>query len=118
MLKSRKEKNMPRYKKEKMNAQKFTEESLNDPVVRAKLERFIKSSIELLEQINTYKESYKDLKDEISIDIGIGKRLLNRIAKYAFLKQKENDKLAEEMKNINLVENILTLLSKKYTKEY
>lgn len=103
---------MPRDKEitEKM---KFSEEDLNDPVIRAKLENFIKASIEILDQINTYRESYKDLKDDYCDQIGAPKRLLNKIAKYAYLKKKEQDKLQQEKENINLIENILDMIQNK-----
>lgn len=80
---------------------------LNDPVVRAKLQNFIQNGIELVEQINVYKESYNDLAKTTTEELGISKRVLNRVVKKAFLYKKNHEKLEEEKENEKLIENIV-----------
>lgn len=87
--------------------QKFSDEMLNDPVVRAKLQNFIESGIELVEQILVYKESYNDLAKTTVEEIGIPKRVLNRVVKRALLYKKNLEKIEEEKETERLVENIV-----------
>ncbi|MCS7316741.1 MAG: hypothetical protein NZZ41_00260 [Candidatus Dojkabacteria bacterium] len=85
-------------------------EILNEEEKKNRLKRALNHGIEILEQIDTLKESLKDMLNEESMMLDIRKSELQKLLKAGYNKRKIIDYFENEKNKIDILETVLDIL--------